>query len=154
MTVLAQIKELLATEGIAYDIAEHAPVRTSEEAAKVRNTDASIGAKALIFYADAKPILIVLPGNKRVDTKKFKHAFAVKDLRMASKEEVLQLTGLEVGSIPPLGKVLNLHSYYDNLLKTHEQAAFNAGELTVSIILRAEDLIRIENPEFGDIVTE
>ncbi len=95
MTVLEKIQELLDDNHVNYTLTEHEPVHTSEEAAKVRGTTLSQGAKALIFFADKKPLLIVVPGDKRANLKKFKKTFSIKDLRMASPEEVTQLTGLK-----------------------------------------------------------
>lgn len=40
---------------------------------------------------------------------------------MASPEEVTQLTGLKIGAIPPVGKAINLPSYFDQSLKSNNQ---------------------------------
>ena len=69
---------------------------------------------------------------------------------MAAREEVYNLTGLEVGSIPPVGKALNLQSYYSDDFKQKDMVAFNAGMHTVSIKMKASDLLKVEEPLFGD----
>ena len=152
MSVLEKILNLFKEAGVPFEKYEHEPVFTSEEAAKIRNTDISMGAKALVFYADSKPVLLVVPGDKKADSKKFKKAFGIKDLRMAAPEEVLSLTGLKVGSIPPVGKAMNLPSYFDESFKLKDKVAFNAGMHTVSIVMTAKDLIRAENPKILDLV--
>lgn len=146
MTVLENIKNLFAQEGIVYELFEHTPVHTSAEAAKVRAMDMSMGAKALVLVADKNPILVVVPGDKRLDFKKLKSSCAIKDLRMATPEEVENLTSLKIGSIPPLGKVLNLVSYFDESFKDKSTVAFNAGSHTVSIKMKAKDLLQVEDP--------
>ena len=83
MSVLEKIKEILDSFSIEYEILNHEPVYTSLDAAKIRDTGLSNGAKALVFMADGKPILIVVPGDKKVDLRKFKQKFSIKDLRMA-----------------------------------------------------------------------
>jgi len=150
MTVLERIIDLLDRGGVDYEKVQHAAVKTSEEAAKIRNTDMSVGAKALVFFADEKPILVVVPGDKRVDTQLFKNTFGINDLRFATAKEVLDVTGIEIGAVPPVGKALNLKSYFDESFKQKENVAFNAGKHTISIYMKASDLIKTEEPEFGD----
>ena len=150
MTILDKIIKLFDEAGILYEKLEHEPVYTSEDAAKIRDTGLSMGAKALILFADKKPVLVVVPGDKRLDFNKFKKLFSIKDLRMAAREEVYNLTGLEVGSIPPVGKALNLQSYYSDDFKQKDMVAFNAGMHTVSIKMKASDLLKVEEPLFGD----
>jgi len=146
MSVLKKIQELLDSLNIEYELLNHTPVYTSADAAKIRDIGISNGAKALVFIADGDPILIVVPGDKKVDLRKFKQQFHIKDLRMASLIEVKEITTLEVGSIPPVGKVMNLKSYFDSSFLKKEVVAFNAGSHSVSIRMKASDLIKVENP--------
>ena len=152
-SILEKIENLLTDAKIDYKRIDHAPVYTSEEAAKLRDSDISMGAKALVCYADKNPILIIVSGDKKVDFKKFKAEFGVKDLRMAKPTEVVEITTLEVGAIPPVGKVMDLKSYYDNSFKVKDKVAFNAGSHTTSVLMQAKDLINVENPTFGDFST-
>lgn len=151
-SVYEKIIELLDSESISYSVHKHEPVHTSLEASKVRETSLATGAKALIWFADKKPVLIVVPGDRRLDTKKFKEAFGIKDLRFATPEEVLNLTTLKIGSIPPLGLVLGLPSYFDaTIAKSTREVAFNAGLHTVSIVMSAGDLVKIIKPKVAEI---
>lgn len=141
---------LLRENNVKFEAYEHEPAHTSEEAARIRNTDLSLGAKALIFIADKKPILVVCPGDKKVDTKAFKILFEVKDMVLAAPEKVTELTTLKIGSIPPIGKALNIKSYFDVSFRQKDDVVFNAASLTFSIKMKALDLIKIEEPTFGD----
>lgn len=146
MTVFEKIKSLLDEANISYEVIEHEPVHTSADAARVRDTDISQGAKALVMFADKKPLLLVVPGDKKVDFKVVKKELAVKDLRMATPKEVEEQTSLKIGSIPPVGKALGLSSYFDESFLHKEKTIFNAGSLTTSIIMNAKDLIKMEKP--------
>ncbi len=151
MSVFEDIKNLLEKADVEFQVIEHAPVYTSEDASKIRDTSLAIGAKSLIWYADKSPILAVVPGNKKLNLKKFKQAFGFKDLRFATPEEVEGLTGLKIGSIPPIGKVLGLTSYFDESFLHDSQVAFNAGLHTVSILMEAKNLIKVEDPLLANI---
>lgn len=141
---------LLKESNVQFEAYEHEPAHTSQEAARIRNTDLSMGAKALIFIADKNPILVVCPGDKKVDTKIFKSLFGIKDIVLATPEKVTELTTLKIGSIPPIGKALNLKSYFDVSFREKDDVVFNAGSLTFSVKMKASDLIKVEEPIFGD----
>jgi Ala-tRNA(Pro) deacylase len=151
MSVPKKIQALLKDSGVEYTVIRHDPVYTSEDAAKIRDTNISMGAKALVLFADKKPILAVVPGDRKLDFRLFKNKFDVRDLRMASSDEVREITTLEVGSIPPLGSVMGLKSYYDESFIDKDRVAFNAGSHTLSIKMKASDLLRVENPVISSI---
>jgi len=146
MTVCEQITNLLDSNGIKYQSLEHEPTKTCADAARIRGTSPSQGAKALVCIADKKPILIVLPCSRKLDVKLFKRECKVKDLRFATPDEVKQITGLEIGSIPPLGSLFNLITHLDLTLASQKQIAFNAGDIRRSIIMDYADYLRLENP--------
>ena len=96
--------------------------------------------------------MLVLPGDKKADFKSFKKRHGIKDMTMAKPEKVKEITTLEIGSIPPVGKAMGLKSYFDKSFLDKEDVAFNAGYHTVSIIMKAKDLIKVEQPIIEDIV--
>lgn len=148
--VFEKIKQLLDENGIAYQLFEHEPVFTSEQAAKIRNTKMCQGAKAIIFSADSKPILVVVPGDRRVDSKIFKKLYNIKDLRLLSADEVKELTGLEIGAIPPFGSAMNLKTYCDQKVFENEEIVFNAGAHTKSILMKSKDFLSLVKPIVGN----
>ena len=152
MTVFEKIRELLDENNTKYEVIEHEPVYTSEDAARIRDTSTSIGAKALVWFADKNPVLIVVPGDSRLDVKKFKVAFGVKDLKFANPQEVEKLTGVAIGAVPPVGKAISLPSYFDKSFEKMTNVAFNAGLHTHSIKMQASDLILIESPKIADLI--
>ena len=60
-----RVARWLQEAGVAFEILEHAPVRTSEEAARVRGTLLSQGAKALVVRADERFVHCVLPADRK-----------------------------------------------------------------------------------------
>jgi prolyl-tRNA editing enzyme YbaK/EbsC (Cys-tRNA(Pro) deacylase) len=135
---------------VQFDPYEHPPVFTSEEAAKVRNTPIGEGAKALLLYADDHPIMVTLPGDRKLDMKSFKHLFEIKDLRMATPEEVKEVTGVGIGAVPPFGHIFGIPLYMDNALAAKESLSFNAGMHTRSIRVAAKEYEKVAKPIVGD----
>ena len=60
-----RLEAWLREAGVPFRVLEHAPVYTSEEAARVRGTAPEAGAKALVVRAEERHVLLVLPGNRR-----------------------------------------------------------------------------------------
>lgn len=144
----AKIISLLAKNRINYTLYKHKPVYTSEQAANVRG-DVSIhqGAKAMVLQADKNFVLYVLPADLRVDIDGLQNFLGVRKLRLASKDSVKAKTGLEVGSIPPLGSIIGLKTYVDHRLSDNDEIAFNAARHDRSIKMKYNDYVRIEIPE-------
>ena len=145
-----KIKELLDSSDIKYEVSEHEPVYTSEDAARIRGEDIKTGAKALIFNACGIFVLCIVPGDKKIDTKKLKYILSCRDVKMASPEEVLKCTGCEIGSVHPIGNIMNIKTYADKRLFENEYINFNAGLHTVSIRMKSKDFLSIVKPEVVD----
>ncbi|MFC1727352.1 aminoacyl-tRNA deacylase [Patescibacteria group bacterium] len=141
--------KLLKNEKINYQQFEHKPVFTSQEAAKVRKTKIEQGAKALVMLADKKPILLVLSAAKNVDSHQFKKLFKIKDLRMATENEVKKFTGVEIGAVPPFGNLMDLEVYADQSLGKNKKIVFSAGLHTKSIRMLFKDWSDITGPRFA-----
>ncbi len=103
--IFDRIYERLKSAGVAYRVLDHPPVYTSAEAAAVRGVDLHSGAKALIVKVEAQFVMIVLPADFSLHTKAVKQAMNCRNLHFANAEEVLSLTSLTPGSIPPFGEV-------------------------------------------------
>jgi Ala-tRNA(Pro) deacylase len=148
--VLQQIKDLLNEYKIKFEPTTHAPVKTSEEAAKVRGTELKQGAKALIMYGDDKPMMIVLAADRKIDNAKFKTTYKMKDLRMAKPEEVKEVTNTEIGAVPPFGNLFDIPLYVDKSLEENETIVFNAGTHTDSISMSYKDFEKVSKAIVGE----
>lgn len=148
-SVTERLTAFLRAGGAAFTVMTHAPVRTSEAAAQVRGTPLEQGAKALVFHADDWIVLLVVPADRRIDTRAFKRAYGVKNLRMASADELHVLTGLEPGAVPPFGGLFGLPTYVDERLLALPRIAFNAGSRSASIVLATAEYARLANATAG-----
>ena len=142
--VLDAVRALLHSAGVAFVEKNHEPTFTSEQSALARGEPLEIGAKALVIKTDAQYRLFVLPADRRVDSQAIKRLLGVKKMRFADAAELLALTGLVPGSVPPFGPpVLELPLVADPALLANAKVAFNAGSLTTSIIMASADYERV-----------
>lgn len=157
--VTTQILDLLKANNIWFETFEHEPVRTSEEAAKIRDGyTLHQGAKALIVRvrisnANKKFVMLVFPGDLRFDNSKIKKLFNAKDVRFATEEEVLRLTdNVQPGGVPPFGNLFDLEVVVDPSLLQNEKIVFNAGDRSFSIGMKSIDYKMIVSPKVENIV--
>ena len=156
--VTSKIAELLETNNMWFETFEHEPVRTSEEASKVRDGyTIDQGAKALIVRvkisnANKKFVMLVLPGIARFDVDKVKLLFEAKDIRFATEQEVDEITeGVKPGGVPPFGNLFDLEVIADPSLFENEKIIFNAGDKSFSVGMYSKDYKEIMNPQIESI---
>jgi Ala-tRNA(Pro) deacylase len=146
-----EIIKLLKTNNIDYKETEHEPVYTSEQAAKVRGISLSQGAKSLLLKSENDFILAILPGDRKLDSKKFKGLLKIKDFRFALPEEVKNKMGCEIGACYPFGNLIGLLTYVDNSLSKNEVISFNPGVHDRSIEIKWRDFYLVVKPKMVDI---
>ena len=149
MSVVERLTEMLDRQGVAFQVQRHDPVYTSEEAARVRGTSLASGAKALVCKADGRFVMFVVPADRRLASKSVRKSESIRRLRFASRAEVVQLTGLEPGSIPPFGSLFDLPTWCDEVLAEQSVINFNAGDHAISINMSYTDYVSVEQPRLG-----
>ncbi|PIP23784.1 MAG: hypothetical protein COX90_03330 [Candidatus Nealsonbacteria bacterium CG_4_10_14_0_2_um_filter_38_17] len=157
--VVGKIQNLLEENNFWFESFEHEPVRTSEEAARVRpEYSLKQGAKAMVIKVKKSGgggeefVMLVFPGDLKFDNKKVKNILNAKETRFAAEQEVLSITrGVEPGAVPPFGNLFNLRVISDPKLFESEKIIFNAGDRSFSIAMKSADYKQLVNPEIFDI---
>jgi len=148
MTVLGRIREWLKRENVTFREAHHEPTRTSEESARARGEEMRVGGKALLIKVDDTFRLFVLSAHRKLDSAAIRNRFGAKKTRFATPEELMRLTGLVPGSVPPFGDPLQPFPLYaDPSVFENDRVAFNAGSLTDSIVMPVEEYRRLAKPD-------
>ncbi|NDJ57256.1 YbaK/prolyl-tRNA synthetase associated domain-containing protein [Enterobacteriaceae bacterium 4M9] len=147
-----QLLDLLTRENARFRVMEHEPVGKCEAVSELRGTALGQGAKALVCKIKGngvnQHVLAILAADQQADLAKI--AVHIGGLRasLASPAEVDALTGCVFGAIPPFSFHSALKLVADPLIfERFDDIAFNAGQLDKSIILNAQDYLRIAQPE-------
>ena len=154
LEVFKRLLDALESAGIEVTKLHHRAVFTSAEAAEVRGSTLHSGAKALIVKGGDDFLMCVMPADLSLDSSGLRKRLGVKRLRFANKDEVLEMTGLMPGSIPPFGSLFDLKTLCDQRLADNEQINFNAGSHTDSIQMTYADYVAFESPEIERIAKE
>ena len=157
--VVKQITDLLEKNNCEFKTFEHAPVTTSEEAAKLRpEYSLHQGAKAIIVRIILKDGqesfgMLVFPADLKFKSGLAKKALGAKELSFATEAEIAQITnGVERGGVPPFGNLFKLHVVADESLFENEKIIFNAGDRSFSIAMNSADYKKIVQPDVAKIV--
>lgn len=157
--VVEKIITLLIEDCCWFETFEHKEVRTSEEAAKVRDGfTIEQAAKALIVRIkssekDKRFVMLVIPANLRFDKDKVKALLGIKDIRFAAEEEVCSITGgVLPGGVPPFGNLFDLETIVDRKLFDNEKIIFNAGDRRFSVAMKSKDYRNLVQPMVAEIV--
>ncbi|MSU54908.1 MAG: hypothetical protein EXS46_00005, partial [Candidatus Taylorbacteria bacterium] len=156
--VTKQITGLLEQNSFWFETFEHEPVRTSEEASKLRpDYSMSQGAKAIIARVrepnvGKKFVMFVLPADKKFDAKKIKEQFGLVDISFANESQVGEITGgVLPGGVPPFGNLFGLDVIMDKGVLDNEKIIFNAGDRSFSVAMFSKDYVTLVNPKIGSI---
>lgn len=150
-----EIIRLLRQGDAAFEHLTHEETPTSEDSARVRGTSLAEGVKSIIVRGknSKKNYQLNIPSHLKLDMKAVSELVGEK-CEFEEPTVIKERFGLEVGGIPPFGTLFNLDTYYDERIKLNERAAFNCGLRQESIVMRADDLIRVVQPKFGSFAKD
>jgi Ala-tRNA(Pro) deacylase len=149
MTLEEKILTMLDEKKISYEVFEHDPVYTNPAMAEALNVSESETVKSLVLTTkEGNMIVLVLPGNKKVNWKQAATAAKTKKVTFAKPDEVSRMVGCEVGCVPPFGHLTALPIYMDSDLTKKNFVYFNPGVHDKSFKIKAWDLKKLCNPAF------
>jgi Cys-tRNA(Pro)/Cys-tRNA(Cys) deacylase len=101
--------------------------------------------KTLVVVRErGRPLLVLAPGPRELNLKRFAAHLGEKRLRMASHKEAERLTGLQVGGISALALVdRGFGVYADQDILSLPMVYVSAGRRGINISLRPQDLLRV-----------
>ncbi len=109
--------------------------------------------KTLIFETAAgERALVMLGGDKNAISGRLKRALGSRDIRLADPSTVKEVTGYEIGSIPPFHwQSPGFRSIVDECLMDEEELGVGAGVWGQEIMITPADLVAACNGEVFDL---
>lgn len=100
--------------------------------------------KTLVFESGTgERALVAVGGDRNAISGRLKKAFGNRNIRLASPEAVLELTGYRIGSIPPFSwQAPGARTFLDEALMAEEVLGVGAGVWGEEILIAPEDLRR------------
>jgi len=95
--------------------------------------------------------LILLQGNRKIKTKKIKDILGIKDLALASPDQVKDITGYNIGDVPPIS--INLPVIIDEIALNKKFFFGGGGKSNQNLKISIEELLECNHPLIADIST-
>jgi len=119
------------------------PVTSLEQAAADRNQRPEQIVRSILFQVRPEEFLMVLmAGRAQVDWRKLRQLVKRSRIRMATENEVLEVTGYRVGTVSPFGLKNQVRVLIDASVLKEEQISIGSGVRNMAIILKSLELQR------------
>lgn len=108
--------------------------------------------KSLVFLVDKNPVMIIVPGDRRVDTHKLEHVLGTKDIRLVNFKQAKKYSGYEPGATPPVFHKNITKTIIDKSLLRYDIIFGGGGTRNKLIEMKTEDILRLTNAIIEDVV--
>ena len=145
-----ELNEFLATNQIEAEIIFlEEDTRTVAEAATVLGAEPDQIIKSILFLADGQPVLVINNGLARVAWKQLADYLGIsrRRLKTANADMVLDITGFEVGAVPPFGHQTKLRTVVATAVYTQKTVFGGGGEVQALMKLTTAELQRVVGTE-------
>ncbi len=135
-----KVKEFLENRNLGNRLTEHdETIDTVEHAAlRIGCTEPEI-AKTLSFIVDEKPVVVVMAGDGRVNSSKFKALFHTKP-HMIPRDQVEEITGFQPGGVCPFAVPKEIPIWLDVSMKRFEYVHPAGGNEFTSVKISPTEL--------------
>jgi Cys-tRNA(Pro)/Cys-tRNA(Cys) deacylase len=108
--------------------------------------------KTLVCVGETKSVIVVLPGDRRVDVDKLKKIIGQSNLRMARPDEVEEITDYTIGGVSPFVIEKDIKKIIDESVFEIKTVNIGSGKAEIGIKLNSEELRKIWDGVIADIV--
>jgi Cys-tRNA(Pro) deacylase len=126
--------------------------RTALDAANSLNCEVGAIVKSLLFRTEDTFLLCLVSGDKRCSLNKLKKITQIKDISMASPEDVKTQTGYTIGGVSPIGHLKKINIFVDSSLERFDDIFAAAGNPNCVFKIDFKNLLKITKGEVRDIV--
>jgi Cys-tRNA(Pro)/Cys-tRNA(Cys) deacylase len=149
---VARVAEVLKRTGIDARVEEFSEgTPTASAAAKAVGSSRAQIVKSLVFVCDGRPLLALVPGDRRADENKVAAAAGARYARVARPDEVLAATGFEPGGVAPFPAPGISQVLMSEELLVHDRVWVGAGSERHMAGLSPADLLRLTNARTGEL---
>jgi len=125
--------------------------RTALEAASSLGCEIGAIVKSLLFKTENSFTLCLVAGDKKASLNKIKKTLNIKDVSMASAEDVKNITGYTIGGVSPIGHLNKVDIFIDNSLERFTSLFAAAGHPNCVFEINFTDLQKITNGSIREI---
>jgi Cys-tRNA(Pro) deacylase len=125
--------------------------RTALEAASSLGCEVGAIVKSLLFKTENSFTLCLVAGDKKASLNKIKKTLNIKDVSMASADDVKNITGYTIGGVSPIGHLKKIDIFIDNSLERFTSLFAAAGHPNCVFKINFKNLQKITNGSIKEI---
>ena len=125
--------------------------RTALEAATSLKCEVGAIVKSLLFKTKNTFTLCLVAGDKKVSLNKIKKILEIKDVSMATADDVKNITGYTIGGVSPIGHLNEIDIFIDNSLERFKSLFAAAGHPNCVFKIDFKNLQKITNGSIKEI---
>lgn len=99
-----------------------------------------------------KYYVFAIPVDKEINMKKAAKEVGEKNIEMVHVKDINAVTGYIRGGCIPIGMKKNYPTVINESAKEHEKIIVSGGRLGLQIILKPDDLVKVTNGRYADII--
>lgn len=126
-------------------------MKTAGEAAGVLGVEVGQIAKTLLFRTSERYGLFVAAGDIRIRNSRIRQLLGGGNVKMASPEEVVEITGFQVGAVGPFGLLKEVPIFIDQSLSRFATIYTAAGLIETLLPLTFSQLVTITGGEVVEL---
>jgi Cys-tRNA(Pro) deacylase len=112
-----------------------------EQAASDRDQRPEQVVRSILFQVRPDEfVLVLVAGPSQVDWRKLRQLVRRSRVRMATEEEVLEVTGYRVGTVSPFGVKTPVRVMIDESVLKEEEISLGSGVRNTAIVMKSSDL--------------
>lgn len=148
MEAYEKVVEVLNGLDIPFDIVEHEPALTTEQADSFIEGIEGVRTKTMFLTNKKKTAyyLLIMDDQKRLDMDLLKELIGANRVRMASPESLFEKMSLPAGVVSPFGLLNNaekdIHVYFDKEIMSEKRMSFHPNTNEKTLFLDTVDLLR------------
>jgi Cys-tRNA(Pro)/Cys-tRNA(Cys) deacylase len=151
------VTRYLDEKGISYRFFKHSgEVLSLEQAARERGQRPEQIIRSIVFRLTRGGFVMVLvAGEKQVSWQALRHHLGTSRISMATKAEVLEVTGYPLRAVSPFGTKQVLRILVDRGALQEKEISIGSGVRYTTVIMQQKDFLRALGPvEVGDFAVE
>ena len=143
------LKEFNQNQGV---IVLDSSARTALEAASSLGCEVGAIVKSLLFKTEQNYTLCLVAGDKKASLNKIKKILNIKDVYMASADEVKNITGFTIGGVSPIGHLNETNILIDSSLERFNYLFAAAGHPNCVFKISFKDLNKITKGSIKELI--
>ena len=148
MDAYQQVANKLQELGIPFDVVEHPPAFTTEQADSYIEGIEGVRTKSMFLTNKKKTqyYLLIMDDQKSLDMDLFKDLVSANRIRMASLDSLAEKMNLPAGTVSPFGLLNNperdIQVYFDKDIVTEDIMTFHPNTNEKTIFVATQDLFK------------